>query len=89
MTRLVDKGERNLISGETPLIILVIGVNGGGKTTTMGKLAHRFKQEGKTVMLAAADTFRAAAAEQLSIWGRETVSVSLSTGRRRSVGRHI
>lgn len=76
MTRLVDKGERNLISGETPLIILVIGVNGGGKTTTIGKLAHRFKQEGKTVMLAAADTFRAAAAEQLSIWGqRNGVSV--------------
>ena len=76
MTRLVDKGERNLISGETPLIILVIGVNGVGKTTTIGKLAHRFKQEGKTVMLAAADTFRAAAAEQLSIWGqRNGVSV--------------
>ena len=76
MIRLVDKGERNLISDETPLIILVIGVNGGGKTTTIGKLAHRFKKEGKTVMLAAADTFRAAAAEQLVIWGkRNDVSV--------------
>lgn len=59
-----------------PLIILVIGINGGGKTTTIGKLAHKLKQEGKTVMLAAADTFRAAAAEQLVIWGqRNNVNV--------------
>ncbi|MBR5516612.1 MAG: signal recognition particle-docking protein FtsY [Firmicutes bacterium] len=69
MTSLVDKGERQLLSKETPLIILVIGINGGGKTTSIGKLAHKCKKEGKTVMLAAADTFRAAAAEQLSIWG--------------------
>jgi len=69
MVSLVDKGERQLLSAETPLIILVIGINGGGKTTTIGKLAHKCKKSGKTVMLAAADTFRAAAAEQLSIWG--------------------
>ena len=69
MITLVDKGERQLLSQETPLIVLVIGINGGGKTTTIGKLAHKCKKAGKTVMLAAADTFRAAAAEQLSIWG--------------------
>jgi fused signal recognition particle receptor len=49
-------------------VILVVGVNGNGKTTTMGKLAHSFKAEGKTVMLAACDTFRAAAVEQLAVW---------------------
>jgi fused signal recognition particle receptor len=52
-----------------PLIILVVGVNGVGKTTTIGKIAHSFKSRGKDVMLAAADTFRAAAIEQLEIWG--------------------
>ncbi len=52
-----------------PLIIMVIGVNGVGKTTTIAKVAHRFKEEGKEVMLVAADTFRAAAVEQLAIWG--------------------
>ena len=52
-----------------PLVIMVIGVNGVGKTTTIGKSAHHFKEEGKKVMLVAADTFRAAAVEQLVIWG--------------------
>jgi len=52
-----------------PLVIMVIGVNGVGKTTTIGKAAHHFKEEGKKVMLVAADTFRAAAVEQLVIWG--------------------
>lgn len=65
----VDKGDKQLLSDKTPLVILMIGINGGGKTTTIGKLAHRLKGQGKTVMLAAADTFRAAASEQLSIWG--------------------
>ena len=55
---------------EKPFVILVIGVNGAGKTTTIGKLAHQFIQEGKKVLLAAGDTFRAAAAEQLEIWGK-------------------
>ena len=52
-----------------PSVVLVVGVNGTGKTTTIGKLAYRLRAEGKKVMLAAADTFRAAASEQLSIWG--------------------
>lgn len=69
MTEVVDKQEAQLLCEETPLVILMIGINGGGKTTTIGKLAHRLKKEGKTVMLAAADTFRAAAAEQLVVWG--------------------
>ncbi len=53
-----------------PYVILVLGVNGVGKTTTIGKLASRYKSEGKTVVLAAADTFRAAAVQQLQVWGR-------------------
>jgi fused signal recognition particle receptor len=53
----------------TPLVILVIGVNGAGKTTTIGKLAHIYAGEGKSVILAAADTFRAAAIDQLEVWG--------------------
>ena len=54
---------------EGPLVILVVGVNGAGKTTTIGKLAHRYLSQGKSVMLAAGDTFRAAAVEQLQTWG--------------------
>jgi len=54
----------------SPQVIFVVGVNGTGKTTTIGKLAHRFRQEGRTVLLCAADTFRAAATEQLEVWGR-------------------
>ena len=54
---------------KTPFVILVVGVNGTGKTTTIGKLAARFRGEGRSVMLAAGDTFRAAAIEQLKIWG--------------------
>ncbi|MCL2023584.1 MAG: signal recognition particle-docking protein FtsY [Oscillospiraceae bacterium] len=55
-----------------PAVILVIGVNGAGKTTSLGKLALYWKEQGKTVLLAAADTFRAAAAEQLEVWARRT-----------------
>ena len=55
-----------------PFVILMVGVNGSGKTTTIGKLAQKFAAEGRTVMLAAGDTFRAAAIEQLEIWGRRT-----------------
>lgn len=58
--------------GDSPHVILVVGVNGTGKTTTIGKLAHRLSGEGKTVMLAAGDTFRAAAIDQLKIWGQRT-----------------
>lgn len=55
--------------GEGPFVILVVGVNGVGKTTTIGKLTQRFQREGRSVMLAAGDTFRAAAVEQLKVWG--------------------
>jgi fused signal recognition particle receptor len=56
-------------TGAKPFVVLVVGVNGSGKTTTIGKLAARFHAEGKSVMLAAGDTFRAAAIDQLKIWG--------------------
>ncbi|MDH5556555.1 MAG: signal recognition particle-docking protein FtsY [Alphaproteobacteria bacterium] len=55
-----------------PHVVLVVGVNGSGKTTTIGKLARQFRDQGKSVMLAAGDTFRAAAVEQLQIWGERT-----------------
>jgi fused signal recognition particle receptor len=61
-------------SDKRPFVILVIGVNGSGKTTTIGKLAAKFRAEGKAVLLAAGDTFRAAAIEQLRIWARRTFS---------------
>jgi fused signal recognition particle receptor len=57
---------------KAPHVVLVVGVNGGGKTTTIGKLAARFRAEGKTVALAAGDTFRAAAVEQLKVWAERT-----------------
>ena len=63
-------GENELLLSSKPSIILVLGVNGVGKTTTIGKLAHRLKNGGKKILLAAADTFRAAAAEQLDIWAK-------------------
>ncbi|MBM3571523.1 MAG: signal recognition particle-docking protein FtsY [Alphaproteobacteria bacterium] len=56
--------------GRKPHVVLVVGVNGSGKTTTIGKLAHQLREQGKTVWLAAGDTFRAAAVEQLKIWGQ-------------------
>ena len=61
-------GDTRLKINTKPSVVLVIGVNGVGKTTTIGKLAHNFEQEGKKVLLCAADTFRAAAADQLEIW---------------------
>ncbi|CAK9886605.1 MAG: Signal recognition particle receptor FtsY [Candidatus Erwinia impunctatus] len=57
------------VEGKTPFVILMVGVNGVGKTTTIGKLARQFQAQGKSVMLAAGDTFRAAAVEQLQVWG--------------------
>src|ERR1700752_1387391 len=66
------------VDGE-PEVILVGGVNGTGKTTTIGKLAQIFRSEGKTVLLAAADTFRAAAIEQLEIWGQRTGTEVIKT----------
>ncbi|MGN8832294.1 signal recognition particle-docking protein FtsY [Selenomonas montiformis] len=59
-------------AGEGPTVLLVIGVNGAGKTTTIGKLSAYYKHQGKSVMLAAADTFRAAAIDQLEVWGQRT-----------------
>ncbi len=74
---LVDDGEQsyrnfNTPTGIKPYVILVVGVNGVGKTTTIGKLAYNFKKAGKSVLLGAADTFRAAAVEQLTIWSERT-----------------
>ncbi|HEY9176414.1 MAG TPA: signal recognition particle receptor subunit alpha, partial [Flavipsychrobacter sp.] len=62
----------SLSSGKKPYIILVVGVNGVGKTTTIGKLAYNFKKNNKAVLLGAADTFRAAAVDQLTIWSERT-----------------
>lgn len=73
---MLDKGERLQLCQETPLFIMMIGVNGVGKTTSIAKLAHMLKNEGKSVLLVAADTFRAAAAEQLTIWS-ERVGVPI------------
>lgn len=64
---------------DDPEVILVVGVNGTGKTTSIGKLAYRLTQQGKTVLLAAADTFRAAAIEQLEVWGQRTGTEVIKT----------
>ncbi len=66
---LEKKPHRLNITAAVPCVVMMVGVNGVGKTTTIGKLAHRFKKEGKAVLLVAGDTFRAAAIEQLEIWG--------------------
>lgn len=68
LKKLIDV-KSNPVIGATPHVILVLGVNGAGKTTTIGKLAARYKAEGKKVLLGAGDTFRAAATEQLQVWG--------------------
>ncbi|MEX0883635.1 MAG: signaling recognition particle receptor family protein, partial [Cyclobacteriaceae bacterium] len=64
-----DLADFDLPPNKKPYVIMVVGVNGVGKTTTIGKLAHQFKQAGKSVVLGAADTFRAAAVDQLILWG--------------------
>ncbi len=71
MAELLQHVEQPLhpVASNGPFVILMVGVNGVGKTTTIGKMAQQFKQQGKTVMLAAGDTFRAAAVEQLQVWG--------------------
>lgn len=68
LTEIVDVGDRELRLNTKPSVILMVGVNGVGKTTTIGKLASKLHGEGKNVLLVAGDTFRAAAAEQLTIW---------------------
>ncbi len=66
----------DIVLNQEPKVIMVVGVNGVGKTTTIGKLAHRFQEEGKKVLLAAGDTFRAAAIDQLEVWaGRANVEI--------------
>ena len=67
-------------AAQKPFVILVVGVNGSGKTTTIGKLAAKFSSEGRGVMLAAGDTFRAAAIEQLKVWGERTKSPVVAGG---------
>ena len=70
LTELLDVGDRRLLINTKPSVILVIGVNGVGKTTTIGKMAKRLADDGKKVLVCAGDTFRAAAGEQLSIWAQ-------------------
>ncbi len=72
LENVLDVGDRSLALDTKPAVILVVGVNGVGKTTTIGKLAARLREEGKKVLLCAGDTFRAAAAEQLTIWAQRS-----------------
>jgi len=72
LSSLLGAGQKLVPYGEKPFVILAIGVNGVGKTTTIGKLAGRFRDQGYSVLLAAGDTFRAAAIEQLEIWGKRS-----------------
>jgi len=64
-----------------PMVLLVVGVNGTGKTTTIGKLAAKFRQEGRKVLIAAADTFRAAAVDQLEVWVQRAGADMIRQGR--------
>lgn len=79
IARILQPVEREITLTAHPTIIMVVGVNGNGKTTTIGKLAAHFRAQGKSVMLAAADTFRAAAVEQLQVWA-ERANVPIVTG---------
>ena len=72
LTQLLEVGNSGMNLKTKPSVILVVGVNGVGKTTTIGKLATRYKKEGKKVLLCAGDTFRAAAGEQLSVWAQRS-----------------
>ncbi|MFD2033683.1 signal recognition particle-docking protein FtsY [Belliella marina] len=76
----VDLADFDLPADKKPYVIMVVGVNGVGKTTTIGKLAHQFKQAGKSVVLGAADTFRAAAVDQLILWGNRVDVPVISHG---------
>jgi len=80
LTSHLSQKPRALISGSTPTVIVVVGVNGVGKTTSVAKLAHHLKVGGNSVLLGAADTFRAAAVDQLVTWG-ERVGVTVVTGK--------
>lgn len=72
MIKLLDAGDTSLNISTVPSVILVVGVNGVGKTTSIGKIANNLKKSGKKVVIAAADTFRAAAVEQIEIWAQRT-----------------
>ena len=72
LVEMLNVGDTKLKLNTKPSVVLVIGVNGVGKTTTIGKLAHNFKEQGKNVLLCAGDTFRAAAADQLEIWAERS-----------------
>ena len=72
MSRLLNVGSTDLKLDTRPSVILMVGVNGVGKTTTIGKLAHQLREQGKKVLLCAGDTFRAAAAEQLGVWAERS-----------------
>ncbi|MBQ2917258.1 MAG: signal recognition particle-docking protein FtsY [Clostridia bacterium] len=74
MQKVLDETENDLDLSKKPTVILVVGVNGVGKTTSIGKIANRIKKEGKEVIIAAADTFRAAAVEQVEIWAKRSNS---------------
>ncbi len=74
MKKILDETPNDLDLSKKPTVILVVGVNGVGKTTSIGKIAHRIKKEGKEVIIAAADTFRAAAVEQIEIWANRSNS---------------
>ena len=74
MKKILDEQENGLDLTKKPTVILVVGVNGVGKTTSIGKIANRIKKEGKEVIIAAADTFRAAAVEQVEIWANRSNS---------------
>jgi fused signal recognition particle receptor len=75
LLEILQASERGMpLVSEPPAVIMVVGVNGSGKTTTIGKLAQRFKNEQRTALLCAADTFRAAAIDQLEIWGERTAT---------------
>lgn len=69
IAQVMNKGERQDLSHSYPLVVLVVGINGGGKTTSIAKLGYLLKKQGRNVLFSAADTFRAAAGEQLEIWG--------------------
>ena len=75
-----SKADFDLPSNKKPYVILVVGVNGVGKTTTIGKLSHQFKKAGKNVLIGAADTFRAAAVDQIKIWAERTGALLVSQG---------
>jgi len=75
-----DKADFSIPAGKKPYVIMVVGVNGVGKTTTIGKLAYQFKKTGKSVIIGAADTFRAAAVDQIKVWGERTGVPVVSQG---------